>query len=130
MGSLEAAEDVMGEVSIEDITECIPKAASTVDIESAGRRNRLVKKTAELLEAERNLRGKIEEELKDAEKELGKQRRKYRARRIIQSLQEKQNQNEVCVTLYCENEKRTTCDRQKMERGAVKYSRSKYQDEE
>ena len=120
----------MGEVSIEDITECIPKAASTVDFESAGRRNRLVKKTAELLEAERNLRGKIGEELKVAKRNLAKQRRKYRARRIIQSLQEKQNQNEVCVTLYCENEKRTACDRQKKERGAGKYSRSKYQDEE
>ena len=40
VGSLEAAEDVMGEVSIEDITECIPKAARAVDFESAGGRNR------------------------------------------------------------------------------------------
>ena len=40
VGSLEAAEGVMGDVSIEDITECIPKAASAVDFESAGGRNR------------------------------------------------------------------------------------------
>ena len=59
MGSLEAAEDVMGEVSIEDITERIPKAASAVDLESAGGRNRWVKKIAEHRDAERTLGGKI-----------------------------------------------------------------------
>ena len=35
---LEAAEDVMGEGSIDDITECIPKAARPVEFESAGKR--------------------------------------------------------------------------------------------
>ena len=34
--SLEAAEDVMGEVSIDEITECIPKAARAGDFGSAG----------------------------------------------------------------------------------------------
>ena len=41
--SLEAAEDVMGEVSIEDITECIPKAARAVEFESAGREKQIGK---------------------------------------------------------------------------------------
>ena len=60
VGSLEASEDVMGEVSSEDITECFPRAASAVDFESAVESNRLVKKTAEHLEAGRNLSGKLE----------------------------------------------------------------------
>ena len=38
--SFPAAEDVMGEVSIEDITECTPKASRTVEFESAGGRNK------------------------------------------------------------------------------------------
>ena len=41
-----------------------------------------------------------------ARRNLAKQRRKYRARRIIQSLQKKKNLNEVFSTLYCENEKK------------------------
>ena len=55
----EAAEDVMGEISIEDITKCIPNAARVVEFEKAGGRNQLVKKTVEHLEAERNLRGRM-----------------------------------------------------------------------
>ena len=38
MESLEAAKDVMGELGIEDITECIPKPARAVESEAAGRR--------------------------------------------------------------------------------------------
>ena len=38
MESLEAAEDVMEEISIEEIKECIPKPARAVESEAAGRR--------------------------------------------------------------------------------------------
>ena len=44
MEGLEAAEDVIEEVSIDDITECTPKAASAVELESTGGGHRLVKK--------------------------------------------------------------------------------------
>ena len=92
-------------VSIEDITECIPEAAKAVEFESAAMRNRSVKKTREHLEAEKNVRGRTGEELKMANWNLAKQWRKYRARRIIQTLQKAKNKNEGCLTLYCENEK-------------------------
>ena len=41
--SLEAVEDVMGEVSIEDITECMPKSARADEFESAGREKQIGK---------------------------------------------------------------------------------------
>ena len=102
LGILEAAEDVIEEVSIKTSQKYFPKAAGAVDFQSAGWRNRQVKKTAEHLEAERNLRGIFGEELKMATRNLAKQRRKYRAKRIIQSLQKEKNQNVVCSTLYCD----------------------------
>ena len=51
--SLEDAEDVMGEISIDDITKNTPKAAGAVEFESSGGGNKLVKKTKERLEAEK-----------------------------------------------------------------------------
>ena len=62
-----------------------------------------MKKTKEHLEAEKNLRGKIGEELKEAKRNLAKQRR-YRARRTIQELQKGKNKNEGCHALYCGKE--------------------------
>ena len=62
-------------------------------------------KTREHLEAEKNLRGRTGEELKMATRNVAKQRRKYSATRIIQTLQKAENKNEGCLTLYCENEK-------------------------
>ena len=111
---LEAAEDVMGDVSIDDMTECIPKAARAVEFESAGGGGgvKLVKKTKGHLEAEKNFRGRTGEELKEAKRNLAKQSRKYRARRTIQELQEVTNKTEGCHTLYCANEG-TTSDMQK-----------------
>ena len=63
---LEDAEDLTGEVSIEDITKNMPMAAKAIEFESAGGRNRLVKRTPEHLGAEKNLRGKEGEELQIA----------------------------------------------------------------
>ena len=99
--SSEAAEDIFGEVSNENITECIPKASGAVEFESAGRRKTLVPKTTEHLEAEKNLCGRTVEELKMAKRNLAKQRRKYGARRrIIQTLQKAKNKNDGCLALY------------------------------
>ena len=64
-----------------------------------------------------------------AKRKLAKQRRKYRASRIIQTLQKAKNKNDGCLTLYCENENGTTCDRQKWNEELERYSRAKYQDE-
>ena len=36
VGKLEAAGDVMGEISIEDIIKCIPNAAKAVEFETTG----------------------------------------------------------------------------------------------
>ena len=60
--SLEEAEDVMGDISIEDITKKLPMAARAVEFESTGGRNRLIKKTRDHLEAEKSLTGKEGEE--------------------------------------------------------------------
>ena len=57
----------------------MPKAAKAVKFESTGGKNRMVKKTREHLEAEKTVRGKEGEESKIVERELSKQRRKYRA---------------------------------------------------
>ena len=52
MESLEDAEDLLGEVSIEDITKKLPKTARTVEFESTRGGNKMVRKTPEHLEAE------------------------------------------------------------------------------
>ena len=61
---MEEAQDLMGEVSIGDITKNLPKAAKAVEFESNGGTNKTVKKTREHLEAEKSLKGKEGEELK------------------------------------------------------------------
>ena len=127
--SLEVAEDVMGEVGVEDITECVPKAARAVEFEAAGKRNRLVKKTTEHLEAEKNLSRRTGEELKMAKSNLAKRRRKYTARRIVQTLQKANNKNEGCLTIYLVRTKKgTTCDRQKWNEELERYSTGKNKD--
>ena len=120
MEGLEAAEDVMEEVSIDDITECTPKAARAVELESTGGGYRLVKKAKEHLEAEKSLRGRTAEELKVAKRNLAKQSRRYRARRTIQKLQKVMNKQAGGQALHCDKEGETTSDRQKLEGGAGK----------
>ena len=66
---------------------CIPRAARAVVFESAGGGNKLTKKTQEHVEAEKNLRGRTGEELKEAKTKLAMQRRKYKTIRIIQEVQ-------------------------------------------
>ena len=74
------------------------------------------KKTAEHFDDEKNLRGKTGEQLKEVTRNLAKQRRRCRARRIIQTLQRTKNENEGChVVVYCQNEGGVTADRQKVE---------------
>ena len=85
-----------------------------------------MKKTKEHLKAEKNVRGKIGEELKEAKRNLAKQRR-YRARRTIQGLQKGKNKNEGCHALY--SGIRTTGDRQKWKEELEIFPRGKYQDE-
>ena len=60
----------------------------------------LVRKTQEHLEAEKNLKGKESEELKVAKRELSKQRRKYKARRIMQETQKVKSKQTVCHEPY------------------------------
>ena len=106
-------------VKLEDITKKLPSAARAVEFEPTGGGNKLVKKTKEHLEAEKNLRGKDGEELKIASRELTKQRRKYRARRIMQEMQKVKNKQAGSQALFCEKEE-TTSDRQKLGGGAEK----------
>ena len=52
----------LGGIRIEDIAKNLPRAARAIEFESSrGGGNKLVKKTKEHLEAEKNLRGKDEE---------------------------------------------------------------------
>ena len=44
MGSLEDAEDMMGDITIEDIKKKLPMAARAVEFGSTGGRNRLLKR--------------------------------------------------------------------------------------
>ena len=50
---------------------------------------------------------------KAAKENLSKQRRKYKARRILQEMQKVKSKQIVCHDLYCEREGETTSDRQK-----------------
>ena len=84
MESLEDAEDMMGHLSIEDITKKLQMAARAFGFESTGGRNSMVRKTREHLEAEMNLKGTEGDKLKIAKRKLSKQRRTYKARRILQ----------------------------------------------
>ena len=74
VGSLEDAEDLMGSISIEDITKNLPRAARAVEFESIGGGNKLVKKTKVHLEAEKKLRGKGGDELKMAKNDQAKKK--------------------------------------------------------
>ena len=123
-------EDVMGEISIDDITKNTPKAARAVDFESSGGGNKLAKKTKERLESEKKFWWKAGEELKEAKRNLAKQRRKYRARKIIQKMQKVNNRHAGCHALFFCVKKRTLSDRQKWKEELERYSREKYQDEE
>ena len=51
---MEAAQDAVVEISIEDITTILPEAARAIHFERAGVRCQLVKKTKEHSEAEKN----------------------------------------------------------------------------
>ena len=95
-----------------------------------GGRNKALKKTEEHLEPEKNSRGRVGDELKMSERELANQRRKYRARRIIQEMQKVKNEQMICHALYCWKEGETTSDKQKWKEELERYSRNKYQDEE
>ena len=74
VGSLEDAEDLMENISIEDITKNLPRAVRAVEFESTARGNKLVKKTKVHLEAEKNLRGKDGDELKIAKNDQAKKK--------------------------------------------------------
>ena len=87
LGSLEDTEDLILDLSIEDITKTLPKAARAIDFDSTEGRHKLRKETKEHAEAEANLRVKDGDELKLAKKELNKQGRRYKARRVTQEIQ-------------------------------------------
>ena len=72
-------QNAMGEISIEDITNFNPDAARAVEFENTEGRGKLVRKTAEHLDAEKNLRVKTGVQLKEVKRNLAKQRRRYRA---------------------------------------------------
>ena len=105
VAGLEDAEDLMGDISIEDMVKNLPRAARAIEFESSrGGGAKMVKKTKEHLDAEKNLRGKDDDELKMAKRELTKHRRRYRARRIMQEVQKVMKNTNACHKLYCENE--------------------------
>ena len=97
--SLEDAEDLILDLSIEDITNSLLKAARAVDFDSTEGRNKLTKETKEHAEAERNLREKDGDELKLAKRELNKHGRRYKARRVIQEMQKVKKKHFLSVKL-------------------------------
>ena len=130
MTGLEDAEDLMGDINIEGILENLPMAARAIEFEfSRGGGAKMVKKTEEHLEAEKNLRGKEGDALKITKRELTKQRRRYKARRIIQEVQKANKKLNACHELHCEKEGGKTSDRQKWKEELERYSRKKYQDD-
>ena len=105
VADLEDAEDLMGTISIEDMVKNLPRAARATEFESSsGGGAKMVKKTKEHFDAEKNLRGKYDDELEIAKRELTKHRRKYRARRIMQEVQKVMKKTNACHKLYCQNE--------------------------
>ena len=61
---------------------------------------------------------------------LTRQRRKYKARRIIQEVQKGKKHQFVCRVLHCEENDMATRDRQTWKNELERYSRKKYQDDE
>ena len=55
---MEAAEDAVGEISIEDLTTINPDAARAINFKRTAVRCQLIKKTKEHIEAEKHLLGK------------------------------------------------------------------------
>ena len=84
---------------------------------SRGGGAKMVKKTEEHLEAEKNLRGKQGDALRMAKRELTKQRRRYKARRIIQEVQKAKKKQNACHELQCEKRRRQKERQAKMEGG-------------
>ena len=64
----------MGDIGIEDLSNNLQGATRAVEFESTGGGSKLVRKTNEHLEAEKNLQGKSGDELNMAKRELTKQR--------------------------------------------------------
>ena len=65
----------------------------------------------------------------DGQKELDQTKEKVQSQKNHPIIAEKENKNEACLTFHCENEKGTTCDRQKWIEELERYSGCKYQDE-
>ena len=125
MTALDDAEDLMGDINIEDNVENLSIAAT---IKGGGAKR--VKKTKEHLEAEKNLRGKGADALTKAKRELTKQRRRYKARRITQEVEQAKKKQNACREVHFEKEGGKTTDRQKWKEELKTYSRKKYQDDE
>ena len=112
------------------LVENLPMAAIAIEFESIrGGGAKMVKKIKEHLEAEKNLRGKEGDALKITKRELTKQRRRYKARRIIQEVQKAKKKQNACRELPCEKEGGKASDRQKWKEELERYSRKKYQDD-
>ena len=107
--SLEDAENILGEVSTEDMSKKWPKAARSFEFESARGGNKAVRKTLEHLEAEKNLRGKEGEEA--ARRRLSKHRRKFKAQRIVEETKKAKTNQDMCKSLFCGKEEGPTDDR-------------------
>ena len=131
VAGLRDAEDLMDDISIEDMVKNLLRSARAIELESSrGGEAKMMKKTKERLDVEKNSRGKDGDELKMARRELTKQRRKYRARRIMQEVQKVKNKQTACHGLYCRKEGGKTSGRQQWKEELERYSRIKYQDEE
>ena len=128
--SFEDASDLMGDVSIEDITEELFKAVR-VNMNHQQKEAELWRSQRNTHnEAERNLRGHNEEELKLATREMTKRRRNYRARRITQEVQRVKNNQLVGDAQQCEEDGLATRDKQKWKNELERCLRKKYQDDE
>ena len=121
--SLEDAEDMMGHLSIEDITKKLPMAARAFGFESTGGRNSMVRQTREHLEAEMNLKGTEGDKLKLPKESCPSKEGRTKPEVFCRRQKDKGKQR-ICHALYCERVRGTTSDRQKWKEELERYSRN------
>ena len=82
VNSLEDAEDLMGDISVEDITKNLPRAARAVEFESIGGGNKLVIRRKSILRR-RRIKSKSWRRTEDGQNRVGQTKKKVQSQKNL-----------------------------------------------